>query len=697
MNNMDGAFAGSQLGLWSDLGAIPLQRVDVNVTLAFPVSQTTVTQYYRSSHEAPIEARYVFPVPFHAVLLGLKLKLGDDVIEGVVTPNADAEATYEQAISQGDSALLVRRLTDCLYAVQVGNLMPDETLRVEITWAEPLNVSGTGVSYRLPTVVGPHYGDPMRQGLHPTDVPSISETVAYELTFSAQLTGELSGAKVTSQTHTLEVTSAPNLTVVHLAEDAWLDHALTLDIELQSLPRASAWATPDGDGTVVLASVVPTSTSFRYSPRHLTVVIDASGSMEGESIAQAREAVEKTLDRLAPDDTIYILAFGNTTEAITPERQCVKSLSPSTRYAVKSLEANLGGTELAAALIEAAKQTPETGDILLITDGQCYMSDIERRRLLRPGLRYFTVGVGRDASEQVLRRLALESQGSCCFVTPDEDMTLRIGQHVSRLLSHPMEHRWSWPVSPARQRNPAIAFAGDMTLSYARFDEQLEHSALSVMLDGESTPVALSQAPEWLRSVLPRFVAHALLPEHNLKARRREAVHYQLVTDQTSMVAVKNRALAKETITAPVIVEVPQMLMMRTANAARAGRSMMRVSASNISYELKEDAYAELDKPAYLRHQPPKNSQLSRSLALEHAFWDELASELASGVPLLSCLLIEKLPQKMREEARKVMSQRVEHQFMRELLAESFKLLPILRRLRLRKVWKVLKSQEERV
>ena len=692
---MDGALAGNQPGLWSGVASIPLQRVEVKVSLAFPVAHTTVIQHYRNAHSMPIEARYVFPVPFHAVLLGLKLQLGEEVIEGVVTPNADAEATYEKAISQGDSAMLVRRLTDCLYAMQVGNLMPDETLRAEITWAEPLNVSDTGISYRLPTVVGPHYGDPMRQGLHPTDVPPISQAAAYELIFSAQLTGALSAARVTSPTHVLEVTTASDFTEVRLGEDAWLDRALALDIEMQTFPRASAWVARDGDGTAVLASVVPITTGVRAGPRHLTVVIDASGSMKGESIAQAREAVQKALDRMAPEDSVYVMAFGNHTQAITRERQYVKSLSRSTRQAIQSLEANLGGTELVAALNEAVKHTPEIGDILLITDGQCYMSDTERRRLMRSGLRYFTVGVGRDTSEQILRRLAQDSQGACCFVTPDEDMTLRIEQHVNRLLAQTVQVRWTWPVTPARQRSSAIAFAGDMTMSYARFDVPVVQSELSMTLDGKPTVVTLEQAPDWLQPLLPRLVAHSLLPEHNLKIRRLEAVNYQLVTDQTSLVAVKNRVLKKDPASAPWIVDVPQMLMMNTVVGSEAGGLMMRLPTSTMSCEIKEDTFSGYDKPAYMRQQPPKIIQLARLLAIEHEFWSWLSDELANGVPLPNCLLLEKLPQHMRDMARYEMRQREEHEFMRELFCESFKLLPVMRRLLLRKVWKLLRSQEE--
>ena len=688
---------GQQPGLWADAGAVPLQHVDVAVTLALPLARTTLAQTYRNALPVPIEARYVFPVPFHAVLLGLKLTLGEDVIEGVVTPNADAEATYERAVSAGDAALLVRRLTDCLYAVQVGNLKPDETLRVEITWAEPLSVTDAGVSYRLPTVVAPHYGDPRRAGVPLTDVPTTSASVAYELMFSAELTGALSAAAVTSDTHGLEIIATPERTLVRLAEDAWLDRALTLDLALTTLPRASVWTAPDGEGTAVLAAVMPEATCARTGPRHLTVVIDASGSMEGASITQAREAVQQMLDRLAPDDTVYVLAFGSTPQAITPARLPVKALSRTTRQAIARLEATLGGTELVAALNEALLNTPESGDILLITDGQCYLSDTERRRLMRPGVRYFTIGVGRDTSEQLLRRLAIDSQGACTFVTPDEDMTPRIVQHVRRLLAQPVSVRWQWPVLQARHRTPAVAFAGDLTLSQARFNTPLAAQALTVLLDNEAMSVTVTEAPDWLRPLLPRLVAHALLPEHNLTARRREAVHYQLVTDQTSLVAVKQRAPGEQTTDMPWIVDVPQMDVMSESFSAPPPKLRMRLPKLSLNFTANEDQYGAYDKPAYQRLAVPTIAALAKDLATEDAFWDNLTADLAQGKPLDTFLTLDALPSQLRAKAEMIMRQEPEPKFMQALLLLAFKKLPLLRRVLLGAVGDALKTTKKKV
>ena len=46
-------------------------------------------------------------------------------------------------------------------------------------------------------------------------------------------------------------------------------------------------------------------------PREITYVIDTSGSMEGVSIAQAREALLLALDRLQPGDRFNVIEFNS--------------------------------------------------------------------------------------------------------------------------------------------------------------------------------------------------------------------------------------------------------------------------------------------------------------------------------------------------------------------------------------------------
>ena len=53
-------------------------------------------------------------------------------------------------------------------------------------------------------------------------------------------------------------------------------------------------------------------------PVNLAIVIDRSGSMEGEKIARAREAALEALGRLAPDDVLSVVTYDTTVQTLVP-------------------------------------------------------------------------------------------------------------------------------------------------------------------------------------------------------------------------------------------------------------------------------------------------------------------------------------------------------------------------------------------
>ncbi|SPD75429.1 hypothetical protein PITCH_A580032 [uncultured Desulfobacterium sp.] len=48
------------------------------------LSEAYLTQVYQNQEEKPIEAVYTFPLPSRAVLLGVKITIGERKLQGVV-------------------------------------------------------------------------------------------------------------------------------------------------------------------------------------------------------------------------------------------------------------------------------------------------------------------------------------------------------------------------------------------------------------------------------------------------------------------------------------------------------------------------------------------------------------------------------------------------------------------------------------
>jgi Ca-activated chloride channel family protein len=256
--NMITATESRLCGMWTSTEtAVPLEGIRVEAELALPVAITRQSQRYRNTLNHAIEARYVFPVPLDAILLGLEIRIGQRVLHGVVKPKHDAERQYESAIVQGDSAFLLTRLDDGLYQISLGNILPHEQVTLTVTWAETLRWNGQEIRYRLPNLVGPHYGNPQRAGMAPEDAPRHSSAVAYEFDLSVLLRGDLATATLSCPGHHIRQVTHQDGRLVHLDSSDWLDRNFTLVMQAATPPALVAWSAPDGDDVAVMASCYP--------------------------------------------------------------------------------------------------------------------------------------------------------------------------------------------------------------------------------------------------------------------------------------------------------------------------------------------------------------------------------------------------------------------------------------------------------
>ena len=103
-------------------------------------------------------------------------------------------------------------------------------------------------------------------------------------------------------------------------------------------------------------------------PVSLGIVLDTSGSMAGDKIANARAAIERFLDRLEPEDEVFLYVFASGVELLqnwTTDRDAA-------RAAVRRTRAD-GGTAMYDAVVEAVPMAQEGRNrkkaVVLISDG----------------------------------------------------------------------------------------------------------------------------------------------------------------------------------------------------------------------------------------------------------------------------------------------------------------------------------------
>jgi Ca-activated chloride channel family protein len=350
----------------------------------------------------------------------------------------------------------------------------------------------------------------------------------------------------------------------------------------------------DKDGVVALASFHPQlPEASKSQPRCIKLVVDCSGSMSGDSIDQARAALNEILELLNPDDWFNITLFGSDHRLLfrKPVPADEMHIHQAGRM-LRNLNADMGGTELASALEATyASGSPEgiSPDLLLITDGEVWEYESLTESASRSGHRLFTVGVGSAVSESLLRALAENSGGACELVSPNEEMAERIVRHFKRIhqpaVSNSSVH---WPTEPVLQSPPTIdaVYAGDTvhlfgwlpTVPDGKAELELELAngvqresvGFSEMLENNEQP-----------GTLARMAAHSRLSSLDDEAAKALAVEYQLVTAQTSCVLVKQRDAHDKAEEIPALRKIPHQL---AAGWGGMGRVTQPVLACDVLY-----------------------------------------------------------------------------------------------------------------
>lgn len=233
--------------------------------------------------------------------------------------------------------------------------------------------------------------------------------------------------------------------------------------------QAQVLTGPVADGMVSFAAIVPSTLFGEHSriPRRVAILLDRSGSMQGEPIAQARKAIEACLAALSEEDSFVLLAFDDHVEAMSPSLVTAScEQRERARAFMKQADAR-GGTELAAGVYEAARQLGTGGDIVVITDGQVFGTEKILAQARSTGTRLYCLGIGTASQDRFLSLLARETGGISRFVTARErvdvaavDLFASIGRPVASGLK----------ASNVHPDAPHVVFAGTPVLLFGEMN-----------------------------------------------------------------------------------------------------------------------------------------------------------------------------------------------------------------------------------
>src|ERR1051326_7233487 len=135
----------------------PLKHTDVKAQISGFLSRVTVTQEFENPFPEKIEAVYTFPLPQNAAVDDMTMVVGDRTVRGKILRREEAQAVYEVARNNGQTASLLAQDRPNIFTQSVANILPGEQIKITISYVETLKYEAGSYEFVFPMVVGPRY------------------------------------------------------------------------------------------------------------------------------------------------------------------------------------------------------------------------------------------------------------------------------------------------------------------------------------------------------------------------------------------------------------------------------------------------------------------------------------------------------------------------------------------------------------
>ena len=404
----------------SPMSQLEIRYHHVTVTIDDQIATTHVDQVFYNPNDWDVEGVYVFPIPVDATISDFILWMDGKPVQGEVLDADQARQTYEEIISTlRDPALLEYADMGALKA-SVYPIPPLDERRIELEYTQALTAENGLVRY-----------------IYPLGTEKFSIEPLENVSITVNVTARQPIRAVYSPSHPISISRESDYQILAGYEQQNVlpdqDFALFYSIgeseafHLMTFRDRSDLEDPDGFFLLLLAPAI--QESVRAIPKDVLIVLDRSGSMEGEKFEQAQQAVRHILNKLNPEDRFNLVTFSTGVEMYANNLQPVSEEDDAIHW-LNRLRAE-GSTDINRALLEAVYlvDSERPTYLIFLTDGLPTVGEVESDKIIAnlnessPGnLSLFAFGVGYDVDTYLLDSLAQAHHGNSTYVVPGEPL-----------------------------------------------------------------------------------------------------------------------------------------------------------------------------------------------------------------------------------------------------------------------------------
>ncbi|WP_163830793.1 vWA domain-containing protein [Spartinivicinus ruber] len=183
---------------------------------------------------------------------------------------------------------------------------------------------------------------------------------------------------------------------------------------------------------ISLTGIKPDQATVKRTPTNIAIVLDKSGSMQGNKIRHARDAAIMAINQLGAEDIVSVVTYDTTVSVVVPATKVVNKTNIANM--IRQIQAN-GSTALFAGVSKGADEIRKyisanrVNRVILLSDGLANVgpqlpSELGQlgASLAKEGISVTTIGLGLGYNEDLMTQLAGYSDGNHAFVENAQDL-----------------------------------------------------------------------------------------------------------------------------------------------------------------------------------------------------------------------------------------------------------------------------------
>jgi Ca-activated chloride channel homolog len=432
---------GMILPMEAETGYLAVMYHHVSVDIEETHALTRVEQAFRNPHAFDVTARYLFPIPPAAMLTAFEASFHGRAQTVTRQDASTTNASLATLVSERHDPSLLRFYDWETLTFEV-TVPAGATRKMVLEYEEMLAPRGGMLHYHY--VLGTErYSSALLEEVSIVVNASASNGIGTLYSSSHPLAIEpLTNGRVQARWHAEQVRPTEDFHLfVAPAEGGYGSGLVT--------GRVPSLGPNTQDHFLFLFSPLRGELETRHAlPKDIVFVVDRSGSMMGEKMVQAQDALQFILGQLNDQDRFSIVGFDDRMDVLATSLQPVTpDALRKARTFVREVYAR-GSTNIDAALergleiLSISEHRPgATRVVIFLTDGlptagitdPYEIADRARHYNARVEARIHVFGVGYDVDTHLLDRLAEQNGGSVTYVQPGENLELVLSEFWGRI------------------------------------------------------------------------------------------------------------------------------------------------------------------------------------------------------------------------------------------------------------------------